>query len=232
VRKWRWDRGALDSSGSPLVETTRDSTRRQWRCCMFLCPAKITCCWKVSNNPQPTTTTLEDWHDVVRICWKNWTAYQDGKDWRLYRGFQNCEESWIRRWLSIEKPHLFCLVRSRYNINCSNVFAKIDILLPPKLTYQHLSNSRLFAWIWQIPCNHHFLCGIIQTRDVMSWWGPRPFQLNSSKNFKDQVRKLVSKRRVESVKGVETSLEWQVIEIAWQNTDIAKVADPRRVLNC
>jgi hypothetical protein len=34
------------------------------------------------------------------------------------------------------------------------------------------------------------------------------------------------------VKGVETSLEWQVIEIAWQNTDIAKVADPRRVLNC
>jgi len=29
-----------------------------------------------------------------------------------------------------------------------------------------------------------------------------------------------------------TSSEWQVIEIAWQNTDIAKVADPRRVLNC
>ena len=29
-----------------------------------------------------------------------------------------------------------------------------------------------------------------------------------------------------------TSLEWQVIEIAWQNTDIARIADPRRVLNC
>jgi hypothetical protein len=167
---------------------------------MILCTAKITCYWKVSNNPQPTTTTLEDRHDVVRICWKNWTAYQDGKDWRLYHGFQNCEESWIRRWLSVEKPQLFCLVRSRYNINCSNVLAKIDILLPPKLTYQHLSDSKLFAWLRQIPCNHHFLCGIIQTRDVMSWWGPRPFQLNSSKNFKDQVRKLVSKRRVESVK--------------------------------
>jgi hypothetical protein len=69
-----------------------------------------------------------------------------------------------------------------------------------KFIYQHLSDSRLFAWLRQIPCNHHFLCGIIQTRDVMSWWGPRTFQLNSSKNFKDQVRKLVSKRRVKSVK--------------------------------
>jgi len=27
-----------------------------------------------------------------------------------------------------------------------------------------------------------------------------------------------------------TSLEWRVIEIAWQNTDIAREADPRRVL--
>ena len=55
-----------DSSGSPLVETTNDFTRRQWQCCMFPSAAKITYCWKVSNNPQ-TTTTLEDWHDVMKI---------------------------------------------------------------------------------------------------------------------------------------------------------------------
>jgi hypothetical protein len=91
----------------------------------------------------------------------------------------------------------------------------------------------------QIPCNHHFLGGIIQTRDVMSWWGPRPFQLNSCKNFKNQVWKLVSKRRVESVKEVchwsychGTSSEWRVIEIARRNTDIARKVDSRRVLNC
>jgi hypothetical protein len=29
-----------------------------------------------------------------------------------------------------------------------------------------------------------------------------------------------------------TSSKWQVIEIAWKNTDIARVANPRRVLNC
>jgi hypothetical protein len=48
-----------DSLGSPLVETAHDFTRRQWQCCMFPSAAKITCCWKVSNNPQ-TTTTLKD----------------------------------------------------------------------------------------------------------------------------------------------------------------------------
>jgi hypothetical protein len=96
-----------------------------------------------------------------------------------------------------------------------------------------------FAWLRQIPCNYHFLGGIIQTRDVMSWSGPWPFQLNSCKNFKKRVRKLVSKRRVESVKeGVigyiipQTSSEWQVIKIAWQNTDIARKADSRMAMNC
>jgi hypothetical protein len=29
-----------------------------------------------------------------------------------------------------------------------------------------------------------------------------------------------------------TSSEWQVIEIAWRNIDIARVADPRRMLTC
>jgi hypothetical protein len=82
-----------------------------------------------------------------------------------------------------------------------------------------------FAWLGQIPCNYRFLGGIIQTRDVMSWWGSWPFQLNSCKNFKKRVQKLVSKRRVDSVKeGVNgyiaprTSSEWHVIENAWQNT--------------
>jgi len=227
VRKRRWDRGVLDSSGSPLVETTRDSTRRQWWCCMFLCPAKITCYWKVSNNPQPTTTTLEDWHDVVRICWKNWTAYQDGKDWRLYRGFQNCEESWIRRWLSIEKPQLFCLVRSCHNINCSNVFAKIDIHLPLKFVDQHLLDSRLVAPLRQIACNHR---GIIQTRCEYHGGFLGPFLLNRCKSFKNWAEFV--KDEVIDHFVARTSSKWRVIGIAWQNIDMARIADPRRVLTC
>jgi len=151
------------------------------------------------NHPHYELNSSSAAQDVVRICRKNWASYEDGKDWKLYRGFQNCEESWIRRWLSIEKPHLFCLVRSRYNINCSNVFAKIDILLPPKLTYQHLSYSKLFARLRQLPCNHCFLCDIIQTWDLNIMGGFQAIQLNNCKN---RVRKLVSKRRVESVKEV------------------------------
>jgi hypothetical protein len=42
VRNQRGDKGVLDSSGSPLVETTRDFTHQQRQCCMFLCAAKIT----------------------------------------------------------------------------------------------------------------------------------------------------------------------------------------------
>jgi len=73
----------------------------------------------------------------------------------------------------------------------------------------------------------------------MSWWGPRPFQLNSGKNFKNWVWKLVSKRQVKSVKEVchwlychRTFSEWQEIEIARRNTYIARIVDPRRALNC
>jgi hypothetical protein len=73
----------------------------------------------------------------------------------------------------------------------------------------------------------------------ISWWVPRPFQLDSGNNFKNQLQKLVSKRRVEFVKEgvidhivITTSSEWQVIEIARRNTDIARIADPRMVLNC
>jgi len=82
-------------------------------------------------------------------------------------------------------------------------------------------------------------CGVIQTRDVMSWWGPQPFQLNSCKNFKKRVPKLVSKRRVDYVKeGIigyivpRTSSKWHVIENAWQNTDITRKADSRMAMNC
>ena len=96
-----------------------------------------------------------------------------------------------------------------------------------------------FTWLRQIPCNHHFLGGLIQTRDVMSLWGPQPFQVNSCKNCKNWVRKLVSKRQVEFVKeGIigyiipQTSSEWQVIKIAWQNTDIARKADSGMAMNC
>ena len=103
---------------------------------------------------------------------------------------------------------------------------------------QHLPDSRIFAWLRQIPCNHQFLGGIIQIRDVMSWWGPHPFQVNSFKNCKNWVWKLVSKRQVESVKESVTSYivprttsESHVIENALLNTDIARKADSGMVMN-
>jgi hypothetical protein len=50
---------------------------------------------------------------------------------------------------------------------------------------------------------------------------------------------LVFKSQVDFVKHdvinhivIRTSSEWQMIKNTWQNTDIAIVADPRRVLNC
>jgi len=40
-----------------------DSDSAAW----FYALARLPSCWKVSNNPQMTTTTLEEWHDVVKI---------------------------------------------------------------------------------------------------------------------------------------------------------------------
>ena len=130
------------------------------------------------------------------------------------------------------------LTKSCCIIDYSNVFAKdrhsfaMWVYLPESARFQ------TFTWLRKIPCNHRFLGGIIQTRDVMSWWSPQPFQLNSCKNFKKRVWKLVSKRQVELIEeGVigyivpRTSSEWHVIENAWQNTDIARKADSRMVMN-
>ena len=37
---------------------------------LFQALPRLPRCWKVSNNPH-TTTTLKDWHDVVRIVEKD-----------------------------------------------------------------------------------------------------------------------------------------------------------------
>ena len=115
---------------------------------------------------------------------KNWASYEEVKDWRFCHGFQNCEESWIRRWLSIEKPQSFCLIRSCRNINCSNIFAKIDIPLPLEFVDQLLIPD-LLPWLRQIACNHR---GIIQTRyeyhggflDYFSWTDARVSRIELS----------------------------------------------------
>jgi len=188
--------------------------------------------WKVSNNSHTTATTLEDLTWCCEDCQKNWASCQDGKDWRICHGFQNCEEMNQEMTLKMRNHYSCGLARCHCSINCSSTFVRIDFLLPFEFIYQHLPDSRLSAWLRQNPCNHRFLGGIIQTRDVMSWWGPQPFQLNNCKN---RVRKLVSKRREESVKELvidhfiaRTSSEWQMIGIVWQNRDIAKEADLRR----
>jgi len=167
----RGNRGISDSSVSPPIKIMRQFTHREWQCCIFRTLPRLPSCWKVSNNPQPTTTTLEYLHEVVD-CQKNWANYQDERDWRLYRGFQNCEESWIRRWLSIEKPQSFCLVRSCHNINCSNVFAKVDIPLPLELVDQLLPDFKLVA-----PTLTNYMQPPWYNSDEMwiSWWVPGPF---------------------------------------------------------
>ena len=186
--------------------------------------------WKVLQQPSNNHNNMRRLTWCYEDCQKNWTSYEERKDWRICHGFQNCEESWIRRWLSIEKPQLFCLVKSRSSTNYSNVFAKdrhsfaMWVYLPASARFQ------TFAWLWQIPCNHRFLGGIIQTRDGMSWWGPRPFQLNKCKSFKNRAQFV--KDDVIDHFVTRTSSEWRVIEIARQNTDIARVVDLRRVLTC
>jgi len=82
----------------------------------------------------------------------------------------------------------------------NNVFSKIDIPLPLKLVYQHLSNSRLVA---STPLNQMqplFSRWYNPNEMFISLWVPRPFQLNSCKNFKNRDWMMVSKKRVEFVK--------------------------------
>ena len=137
------------------------------------------------------------------------------------------------------KPYLCGLAMSHYNINCLNVFAKIDIPPPLDFVYQHLSDSRLIALTPLNPIQPLFLGGIIQTRDVNIMVRSWAILLNSCKNFKNRDRMMVSKKRVEFVKDdvinhivTRTSSDWQKIENAWPSTNIARKADPRMVLNC
>ena len=81
MRNQRGNRGVVYSSVSPPILTMCDSTHF----CFCALPGLLRY-WEVSNNPKTTTTTLEDWHEVVWIA-KNWTSYQDGKDWWFCQGF-------------------------------------------------------------------------------------------------------------------------------------------------
>ena len=89
---------------------------------LFLCAAKITKLWEsfltILNQPR------QHWKIEMMLWGFAEECYEERKDWRICHVFQNCEESWIRRRPSIEKPRLFYLVKSRSSINYSNVFAK------------------------------------------------------------------------------------------------------------
>jgi hypothetical protein len=155
--------------------------------------------WKVSNNSHTTATTLEDWHDVVRIAKRIELAVKMGKIEGSAMDSRTVKR-WIRRWLSIEKPQLFCLVRSCHNINCSKIFAKIDIPLPLKFVYQHLPDSRFVASTLLNHMQPLFPKWYKPDEMRKSLWAPRPFQLNICKNFNNRDRMMVSKKRVEFVK--------------------------------
>jgi hypothetical protein len=49
------------------------------------------------------------------------------------------------------KCYLYGLAMSHYSINCSNVFAKIDIPRPLKFVYQHLLRPRFVVLIPSTP---------------------------------------------------------------------------------
>ena len=136
-----------------------DSDSAAW----FYALPRLPSYWKVSNNPQTTTTTWEDWHDVVKIAKRIELTIKMGKIEGSTRGFQNCEGSWIRRWLSIEKTQSFCLA----------ITLTAQMSLPRLTSFCHSSLSTnicyapdLLSWLRQIQCNHCFLRGIIQIRNV------------------------------------------------------------------
>jgi hypothetical protein len=100
----------------------------------------------------------------------------------------------------VGKPYLCGLAMSQCSINCSNVFAKIDIPLPLNFVYQHMLDFRLVTSTPLNPIQPLFLGGMIQTRDVNIMVGFWAIHLNSCKNFKNQDRMMVSKKRVEFMK--------------------------------
>jgi hypothetical protein len=175
------------------------------------------------NHPHYELNSSSAAQDVVRICRKNWASYEDGKDWRFYHGCQTKEERWMRRWLWRWETLVMGPVRSRCSINCASVFAKIDILLPPKLADQHLLDSRLVA---PTSTNCMQLPWYNSNKMWISWWVPRPFQLNRCKTFKNWA-KFVKDDVIDHFIA-RTSSEWRVIGMAWQNTDIARGDDLRK----
>jgi len=122
--------------------------------------------WKVSTNLQTTTTCIKDWHEIVRIAKRVEQAIMMGK----IEGSIMDSRTMIRDESEDNseggKLYLCGLATSHCSINCSNVFAKIDIPPPLKFVCQHLLYPDLLSWLRQIPCNHCFLGGIIPTRDV------------------------------------------------------------------
>ena len=123
MRNRRGDKGVLDSSGALSIETMCDST-----CLCFHALPGLPSYWEVSNNPRTTTISLEDWHEVVWIA-KNWTSYQDGKDWRFRQGFQRNDERWIKRRIWRWKT-LIMLVQPSLVVSSTTPMSlpKIDIL--------------------------------------------------------------------------------------------------------
>jgi len=100
----------------------------------------------------------------------------------------------------VGKPCLCGLAMSHCSINCSTVFAKIDIPPPLDFVYQHMSDSRLVAPTPLNPMQPLFLGGIIQTRDMNIMVGSWAIHLNSCKIFKNRDWMMVSKKQVEFVK--------------------------------
>jgi len=90
------------------------------------------------HNLQTTTTCIKDWHEIVRIAKRVEQAIMMGKiegsimDSRTMIRDESEDNS------EGEKLYLCGLATSHCSINCSNVFAKIDIPPPLKFVCQHL----------------------------------------------------------------------------------------------
>jgi len=96
-----------------------DSDSAAW----FYALARLPSCWKVSNNPQTTTTTWEDWHDVVKIAKRIELAVKMGKIEGSAMDSRTVKR-WIRRWLWRRETIVMWFSQVSQSTNYSNVFAK------------------------------------------------------------------------------------------------------------
>ena len=130
---------------------------------------------------------MEDLHDVVRIVERIEQATKRGMiedsatDPRTIMRDESKDDS------DDGKPSLCGPIRSHCSINCSNVFAKIDIPRPLEFVYQHLLDSEFIALAPLNPIQPSFSRWYNLEKRFEYHWGILCHSVESCKNFKNRV---------------------------------------------